>query len=703
MTRIIYVIIAWAVISSAAIAQDKKPFTYEDVMKFNDLHGASISDDGAWAAWWLDPDRGNPTGVVRATDTNIIYKVERGARPKIAKNSAWAAFRIEPDAIEAANADPKNKPNPGMAIVNLANGNIKNIENVKQFKFSDDSRWMAYVKYYEGDAPKNKSLDKKAIGDELSLRHMNSGTEITIPFVNEFIFDSLSQYIFYAVSSVDGKSDGVYYRALDEEFAPEFTIIQKDSSYFSNLEWNKPRSVLAFLGAPLMDKGQPDVCLLHLWNGVSNEHSIAVDSEKIPADWYIPHKNSLKWTKDGDRVFLGIKPVFERDTTDEDKIEFTEEDYYNKDKILKKTELTMWHWDDPRIATHRDIWWKQSKDRTFRAVYHLDPKKFVKLADTELSNVPAVENPDYALGYDDTPYLKRITWEGWFNDLYLVDLISGERKLIAKELTESAYIAPSGKYVGYFMDGDWYIYNVESGKSDNVTEPLQPNFWQEDWDVPIDPPSYGFGGWYEEDMGMMVYDKYDIWTIETGGQHGALSNTVAEGRLNEMQFRIIHYDKNKEYYSINDTMLVSGFHTKEKYQGIYFTDFRVFGITDGIVNEDKRIHFAGKAEDVDQMLFTRESFEEFPDLWTCDMLFRNARKLSDANPQMKDYRWGTTELVEFQNAEGDTLQGYIIKPDDYQPGKKYPVLIYFYERFSDRAKSFVQPAINHRPCFPVYL
>jgi len=44
----------------------------------------------------------------------------------------------------------------------------------------------------------------------------------------------------------------------------------------------------------------------------------------------------------------------------------------------------------------------------------------------------------------------------------------------------------------------------------------------------------------------------------------------------------------------------------------------------------------------------------------------------------------------------------VIKPGNYEEGKRYPVLVYYYRFFSQRLHEFNQPAVNHRPSFPLY-
>jgi dipeptidyl aminopeptidase/acylaminoacyl peptidase len=44
----------------------------------------------------------------------------------------------------------------------------------------------------------------------------------------------------------------------------------------------------------------------------------------------------------------------------------------------------------------------------------------------------------------------------------------------------------------------------------------------------------------------------------------------------------------------------------------------------------------------------------------------------------------------------------LIKPGNYEAGKKYPVLVYYYRFFSNRLYDFNRVELTHRPCFPYY-
>jgi dipeptidyl aminopeptidase/acylaminoacyl peptidase len=90
-----------------------------------------------------------------------------------------------------------------------------------------------------------------------------------------------------------------------------------------------------------------------------------------------------------------------------------------------------------------------------------------------------------------------------------------------------------------------------------------------------------------------------------------------------------------------------------------------------------------KADDSDVYVLTRSTFQEFPDLWVTDPDFRDMEKISNANPQQDEYLWGTAELTEWISNDGIPLQGILMKPENFDPSQKYPMMVYFYERMSD--------------------
>ena len=90
--------------------------------------------------------------------------------------------------------------------------------------------------------------------------------------------------------------------------------------------------------------------------------------------------------------------------------------------------------------------------------------------------------------------------------------------------------------------------------------------------------------------------------------------------------------------------------------------------------------------------FLKGNFRHPFDLYRTNDFFASSEKLSAINPQMADYRWGTANLFEWKAYDGTPLKGLVFIPDGIKPGEKLPVMIYFYEKYSDQLYNFWQPA-----------
>ena len=381
-------------------------------------------------------------------------------------------------------------------------------------------------------------------------------------------------------------------------------------------------------------------------------------------------------------------------------------DPFDFDALLEEREVDVWHWNDPRIIPNQKERWEEHEEhRVYRAVVHLKSGRVVALADLEMPRVLTTDNPRVALGGSDVPYLKEITWNGQFSDLYVVDLKTGERHQVERKVasgrSRAGSLSPDGRFVIFYNDGDWHLYDVKKKILENVTEGLEVPFANEDHDYPMDPPGYGLSEWLADSSAVFIYDKYDIWRVPTdGGEPNCL--TAGEGRKSDTVFRVTDLDPEEETIAPDARLLLEGYHDLEKHDALYSINpaggelRRLYG------TGKHSLGVVAKAEKTDRILFTRERYDEFPNLWTSNVEFEEPKRLTDANPQIADFAWGSAELVGWSSADGIPLQGILIKPGDYEPGKRYPVLVYYYRFFSQRLNLFNEPVVNHRPSFPLY-
>ena len=92
----IFVAVFAIVASTFVVEAGDRPLTFEDLMKFRQIRDASISEDGAWVAYALVPDRGDGEAVVRSTSAEGVFRIERATKPLISADGRWVAAAISP-------------------------------------------------------------------------------------------------------------------------------------------------------------------------------------------------------------------------------------------------------------------------------------------------------------------------------------------------------------------------------------------------------------------------------------------------------------------------------------------------------------------------------------------------------------------------------------------------------------------------------
>jgi len=707
LSRILILSFLIWVVPGSLLAQQKRALTFTDVMKFRMIQNPVISNDGAWIAFTARPDRGDPEAIVRFTRAQTRYSIANGSNPVFSNNSGWVAIRVNPSMEEMEKAkDDKDKPKPGMALLAVTSGETIEVDRVKQFVFSEDDHWLAY--HLDEDAADTADADsveteekedsqKHVAGTTLVLRRLSSGEETRLPFVRTFAFDETGRYLTYAVADPAGEQYALFLRDLQSATQTVQTLDTRAFGYYSNLTWSENNNHLAFLVTTEDDEGEPEDAALWTWNGETT--TVAVDTDAAPEGWKIPAANTLTWSDDSLHLFFGYRPV--EDETEEIADTTDIFDPYDTDALLDDREVDVWHWNDPLINPNQKKRWNREQERTYAAVYHVESGHAVQLADLDMPDTGRPENGRYMIGRSPIPYLKEVTWDGTFFDLYTIDLENGQRTLVVERLGSSNSLSPGGRFVVYYHHRDWHLYDAENGATRNLTADLDVPFDNEDHDYPSDVPGYGTGGWTAGDEAVLIYDKYDIWVFPTDGRTPSVL-TGGEGRAHDRTFRIINTDPEQDFFESGEEVLLSSYHNIHKNYGFYRGRI---GETDVsmLLEENKRFRFVSKAKDVDVLLFTREAYDEFPDLWVSSLDFREPQNMTAVNPQMDEFAWGTASLVEWNSLDGIPLQGVVIKPDNYEVGRRYPVLVYFYRFFSQRLHEFNEQHVNHRPNFPLYV
>lgn len=691
MLRILFICIAGLLTINAATAQ-KKVLDHADFDTWKSIQREQISNDGRWVTYEVAPEDGD--GILHIYDGNngTERTYDRGTNAAISADSRFVVFTIKPmqdslDAMSRRKVKKDDMPKDELAILNLSSGELSKISDVQSFKMPEKwSGWLAYhkepaeMKKGEGDEEKAKKQKKesKKNGSTLVFRNLSTGSETPVGFATDYTFaEEGAKFMLVTTGDDVDLQAGVY--LFDGNLQPIFT--QKGD--FKNLTFDKKGTQVAFLADVDTTKTQVDPYGVYHWReGQKMAQLIADDAATfLPKDWRISENGNVRFSEDAAKLYFGIAPQpILQDTSLLD------------DEIVK---VEVWAYDQPELPTVQNYRLNQEKRRTYEVVLHIADGKFVQIATKKLSDVqfPTEGNAPVALAVDDVPYAVEATWEWWRKgDMYLIDTRTGKEKMIEQGI-DAAYssLSPNGQYAFWFSypDSSWFAHNIATGTSMQLTDNKSVTFYDEMDDHPDDPPPHGMAGWLKDDAAMLVYDHFDIWKIDPNGKTAPIK--ITNGRKDNQRIRYIRVDREDRFIDPAKPMLVSVFNEKTKENGYAWLDLSNNKLT---VIQSGKFSFSNrplKAKNADKWVFTRENFQVFPDLlYSSDL--KNFKQISNANPQQKDYRWGNAELYQWTSLDGEQLDGMLIKPEGFDPNKKYPMLVYFYERSSDGLYNHRAPA-----------
>lgn len=687
------------ILVSSSISAQNEAMTIQDLMKFKSLQHQTISPDGIWVSASAWPDRGDGEVLVQKVNSRTAYNIERGKSPRFSPDSQWLGALQSAPFIEIEKAKtPADRPKDSLVLLNMNDGSSTQRSNLKDYTFTNDSNWLIVHFHPEilPDSLKKTAPKRKNVGTKLEVFHLGTSTSIELEYVASFSVDSTSAHLVYAISDTNASNNQLKYINLNDSALTPQTLHADSAAHYSNFSWHYASEQLAFLYAVENKDEKPGNANLMLWDATSDLLHSKIEDDAI-RETVIPTANSLDWTKNGEQLFFGVKT--RTDTSAIDPKKMNEDDIYDFDLILKDVGVDVWHGNDPRIKTHERIVWRSQQNQSFRSVYHFETETWTQLADENLSTVYTSENGLVALGIDDNPYLREQTWDGRYFDLYSVDLKSGDKNKIKDKLGSSFHLSPNGKHVLYYEDRNWHLHSLEANTSADLTSNLPVRFYDEDHDSPSAPSGYGIAGWSPDGTEVLIYDKFDIWSFNTSD--GAAKNVTVDGRENFRQYRIQFYDNINRDIITGNKYLLSAYNDKQKHTGFYEYEHGKNGTTK-LIEDQKRFRFIAKAKDSDAILYSREAYDEFPDLWVTNTRFARPGRVTNLDSQRKPFAWGKASLVEWFSMDGNPVQGVLILPENYRDGDKVPVIVYFYELFSQRLYEFNPQLVNHRPSFPFY-
>jgi dipeptidyl aminopeptidase/acylaminoacyl peptidase len=354
--------------------------------------------------------------------------------------------------------------------------------------------------------------------------------------------------------------------------------------------------------------------------------------------------------------------------------------------------VEVWGNSDALIYPQQNKQLESDRRKSYMAVLDIGAKSVTQVATREIPTTEVGDegNSSIVLLESNKPYQRMIVYDPpAYSDFYLFDMKTRLLLDIATRVKGNALLSPKANYAYWYSltDTTWFVYSVAADTALRL-EPAT-KFADEEDDHPDFPSQYGSAGWTTNDDAFLVYDRYDIWSYDPNGARAPI-NLTKVGRQEKTVFRYIKLDPEERSIDPDKDLMLSAFNETTKQSGFYKLSLKDGKLTK-LVMDNYRFIGAVKAAQANQILFTRESFREFPDVWTSDLNLAGMKKLTDANPQMKNYYWGTVELVTWTSLDNVPLTGMLYKPEGFDPKKKYPMITYFYEKESDNIHAHIPP------------
>jgi len=648
------------------MAQSKKTMTPEVYKSWKRIRNVQLSDNGDWTKYELHAEQGNRILKIHSNREEKTYTFDRVRSSRLTADGSHVVYTIGLDYEEEKSRKRKkvkedDLPKDTLCIYRMADNVLTKIPNVKSFQLP--AKWSGYVAYLKEPEPSIDTLstlpkESKARGSKLFITNLETNETDTLLYAKAYGFSDESKGLAAVSKGIDSLMAGGVYR-YDFKSGEWNSLFETDGDVY-NLSWDKTASQLAFT----VDQDTTDARVrpyqLYHWTMTQPKATLIADQPNNAdiAGAIVSNHTTPYFSEDGTRLFFGVTaPPILQDTSILD------------EEIV---DVEVWHYQDDRLYTRQENNLKNLQKKDYLCMYDVQSKKIMQIQKSSYDRVIMDEDNEsrYAVGMVTEPYesYRMHLGHGYF-DAYRIDLKSGKTKLIAEKQRGNLNLSPSGRYaVNYDATvKEHNLFDLEKAKRRVITTTELGTFYDELNDRPMDPWDYGSPGFTEDESSVLLYDRYDIWQISTNGKGEA--KRLTDGRSSKHVHRLMKLDREQSFVDL-DSMMIHRFDA---------------GTSNVLHKGSERLDRTPiKAKLADDIITTVETYQVFPDLVHTDLTFDQMKTISYANPQQEEYNWGSIELHPFRTKQGINMNGILVLPDGFDPQKKYPLLVNFYERSSDR-------------------
>lgn len=611
-----------------------------------------LSESGQWYTYNVSYENGSDTLFVKNLQRPTFYFYSQSRKSSFLREKWFCSLN---------NTDE-------LSIVDLVSGKKEVVSNALDYEITPDNKLLIVVLKTDSN---NKTLLIKSLEKSESYKIQNVLGYAYNGMGSKLIYSSTSEgncHVSilntdkYTTDLVLESSDENFYNFIWQQNGASAIFLSKRSSQTDNLPENQ-KIICYKLNTKKLYTFQP-------------EESTGSNLSSTPA----PAISELVLSQDGQSVFFKLK---------NQEIDFD---------LNKKSIVQVWNAADkylPPIGNGT----KSSIQHPKTATWYPEKQLFKILTDTLYSELMLNYGQKYAVLWNPAvnepqPNLYAL------RDYKSVDLTTGEEVIFLRDFSygvDKISLSPTGKYVTYFKNGDWWLYNIEEHFHSNLTLNLQHSFSNEENDYAGEPPAYGHPGWTPDDQSILLYDKFDIWEISP---HDFKAKRITFGREINTQYRIIHsLDEKRQVANFDGTtslIINKGkdilLQSKSKTEnGLYWLTAK--NKLMAVVSSKNKISAPIVSQDGRTIVYREENFDLPPRMIQRQKNHDPLSLIYQSNPHTKHFNQGRSEVINYRNAKGKYLHAAIFFPSDYTPSKNYPMIVHIYSRQSEKALEYVNPSL----------
>ena len=659
----------------------KKELDHTVYDSWQSIRETSFHPQGKYIIYAIVPQEGDGRFIIRNVKTGNELSIARATQAVFTENGEYLVAKIKPSFVETRKAKIDKKkademPKDSLVIVELATNTIQKIPSVKNFQLAEHGNDMiVYLKDKKGDINKE--------GSDLVMRDLSSAKEKTFSNISQYLIHPKAMgVVMYQVKTKQKESQILLATIADTNTK----ILTKQVYTATNFIWDEEGKQLAYLvEKDSADKAlQKNYYLAYYTPSLETAISIFDKSNKtIPTNYTIGGDRKMKFSKSGNKLEFGVQPILPiKDTSLPD---------------FDRVSVDIWHYNDPIIQPAQLKALESTLKSTELVFLNTQNKNTIYLGKIKDRDLMTTAEGDGAIVYAtiDSSYLLASQWQGFsLKDIYAIATNDGQRKLIQKEwkgnLMSASY---DGNALLYYDEPQkkYFAYNATTGKTIQIAKDIKTSLFDEENDLPDDPNAYGIAKWMDNNQEVLMYDRYDIWLVDVNGIKA--SKKLTNGRMNKIISRFIETDAERKTLAKNAILLIKGYSEVDKSELI-----STLNLADGAFNLINQVpmHFttivgASHSNDIAVM---QEDEVKSPNLYlyTLAATKQNPTSIATINTQQANYNWMSSQIVKWKAYTGKMAEGVLYLPENFDAKKKYPMIVYFYERSNQTLHNYLAPA-----------